>query len=105
MQQLIPALARRYGNEKANCSAAWVQQIHRTIQIRLRKWCTTNGWKAHAKKFFRKHGQMSYRPHTITSLTNDVLVGLAQGAALLLAAWNGFDMKLVGHHATNVKDL
>nr|WP_251037968.1 hypothetical protein [Paenibacillus albidus] len=57
------------------------------------------------KGFLRKHWQMSYRPHTITSLTNDMLVGLAQGTALFIAAWNGFDVKFVGHHGPNLTNL
>ncbi|OMD36695.1 hypothetical protein BSK56_31985 [Paenibacillus borealis] len=57
------------------------------------------------KGFFRKHWQISYRPNTIASLTNQVLVGLAQGTALFMAAGDGFDVKFVGSHEPNLANL
>lgn len=55
--------------------------------------------------FFRKHRQMPYRPHAIISFTNDILIGLAYGAALFVAKRSGFDVKFFGNDGANMLNL
>ncbi|MNN35579.1 hypothetical protein D3C81_1494330 [compost metagenome] len=48
---------------------------------------------------------MPYRAHAVTSLTNDVLIGQAQGTVLFVTAWNGFNVKFFGNVGSNVVNV